>query len=190
MQEGGGCGPLKPGTQQAFPVCRRQAWVFSPVPNLPLPSHAFLAPVGKGWEYKSLLLCMVFLSLHPFSSAGDSIVFLFCNSGFASRPHGEPDKALQSPSCAQGSEQQPATSRGSFSFAWQTLGKNPSQTVYTSPMFGKWGLFQVQESEIYLTKTIWNTRQKPYPWCFKKQNHQVPWRRGRGNIQNYLWWGF
>lgn len=63
MQEGGGCGPLKPGSQQVFPVCRRQAWVFSPVLNLPLPSHAFLAPVRKGWESKSLLLCMAFLQL-------------------------------------------------------------------------------------------------------------------------------
>lgn len=162
MQEGGGCGPLKPGRQQAFPVCRRQAWVFPPAPNLLLPSHAFLAPVGKGWEYKSLLLCMVFLSLHPFSSAGDSIIFLFCNSGFASQPHSEPDKALQ----FRNSSQQQA---GGASLL---LGRHPSQTVYTSPMFGKWGLFQVQESEIYLIKTVWNTRQKTYPCCFKKQNHQ------------------
>lgn len=102
----------------------------------PTPSWHLL---GKA-ENTNLSCSVWFFSLYlHFSSAGDSIVSLF--SGFASRPHSEPSKALQFPSCAQGSKQQPATSRGSFSFAWQTLGKKPFQTVYTPPTFGKWESF-------------------------------------------------
>lgn len=138
--------------------------------------------LGTWWEGggKTNLCYSVwfFSSYLPFSSASDSIFCLWCNSGFPSQPREEPDKSLQFPSCAQGSEQQPATSRVSFCFTgWLLRKKKPSQTVYTFLMFGK-AFFQFQESEIYLIKI------KPYmniPLAFPEaKQSKLPWIRGKG----------
>lgn len=147
--------------------------------------------LGTWWEGggKTNLCYSVWFSSSylPFSSASDSIFCLWCNSGFPSQPREEPDKSLQFPSCAQGSEQQPATSRVSFCFAGWLLRKKKktSQTVYTFLMFGK-AFFQFQESEIYLIKM------KPY---MPKKKHtlsiprsktiKTPLDEREGNIQNY-----
>lgn len=103
------------------------ACVFSPVASPPLPSYAFLA---EGWEGgKRNLGCAIrFPSSYPtFLSANDSIFCLCCSSGFPSQLHDEPDKSLQFFSCAQCSEQQPATRRVSFCFAGQWLRKTRIQ---------------------------------------------------------------
>lgn len=187
MQEGGGCGPLNPGRQQVFPVCRRQAWGFSPVLIYPpTPSwHLF----GKAGNTNLSYSVRFSSSCLPFSSAGDSIVFLFCTSGFSqlvtlTRIFSFPavHKALNSSQPQAG---------GASLLLGRHLGKNPHKLSTHLPCLESGSPFPGPRVRSLSNKNCLTHQTKNIPLLFPEAKpSKLPRRRGRGNIQNYLWWAF
>lgn len=136
-----------------LPVRRRQACVSSPVPTLPLPSHAFLAPGGKGVGRQiSATLYGFPLATYPFRlEVTTSFVSAAARAFPASRTMNLTSlfsfpavhKALDS------SQQQAGWASVSLG---GRLEKNPHKPSILFSCLESGFLFQVQEPEIYLRK--------------------------------------